>query len=71
MALDEKNLILRFTLISGGIGNGSLKLTLLEGPVLIVLRKQHTLTNDIKDINQGTSLLQVMSKQVGEQIENI
>lgn len=39
--------------------------------MLLVSPKQHTLTNDIKDINQGTSLLKVMSKQVGEQIENI
>lgn len=37
--------------------------SLLEGPLPLRQWKRHTFTNDIKDINQGTSYPQVMNKQ--------
>lgn len=48
LVLREKNLILRFQLVSGGIANGSLKLTIRGTPVACV--------DDIKDINLSASL---------------
>lgn len=62
----RKTLIVRFRLFSRGTANGSLKLTLRGTHVACVAK-----LDDIKDINQGTYLQRVISKQLGGQIENI
>lgn len=47
----------------------------MKGSLALTLRGTHVAcvakADDIKDINQGTSLPGVISKQLGEQIENI
>lgn len=49
-----------------GVMNGSPKLALAGARVACVAE-----VDDINGINQGTCVLKVMSKQLGEQIENI